>query len=101
MSEQKYPRAWLIWDWIVRKWVDNVFDSEESARHWSSEGDRVCELIPLTDHESLVAAERAAERERCAAIAKQVAINISRGETQLESFDTAFLIERRIREVPE
>lgn len=68
--DEEYPRVFGIWHQIHRKWYHDVFASLEDARLLAFQTDRVVELISAPEVEELVAAavaaERTAERERCA-----------------------------------
>ena len=112
MSE-KCPRAFGIFTpdgWWEILYADN-HTANLDANHKYECGDftgcEVVELIPLPEHQAIVAAAVAAAVERCAGISKQVGDEISQNNrSYLDAFekvevDTAELIERRIREVPE
>ena len=58
--QKTYPRVWLIWDWALRRWADNVFDSEEHVDQWIETGDEKVQLVPLPEFERLIAMERCA-----------------------------------------
>ena len=109
MSEPKYPRAWGVFQHGEKLRVAFVDRrrAESAAKHARSLNTTIIELIPLPEHEAIVAAAVAAAVERCAGISKQVGDEISQNNrSYLDAFekvevDTAELIERRIREVPE
>lgn len=104
MSE--YPRAWGLWHNPHRQWADPLCASRLNAEDCACSGDSIVELIPLPEHEAIVAAAVAAERERCAGIADAVEaetmpVNRSfRDHFEHERGDTAAEIASKIREVP-
>lgn len=62
MSE-KYPRAWLIFT-SRGKYLEMVYSSVQDAERNAIPSDSIIELIPLPEHEAIVAAAVAAERQR-------------------------------------
>ena len=111
MTEPKYPRAFgvcIFWPSGMIEY-ESVWATKDmatrSAYNWVTPT-KVVELIPLPEHEAIVAAAVAAERERCAGIAKRVADETGGPNRsyldhfEQERIDTADMIERKIREVP-
>ena len=108
MSEPKYPRAWGVFQHGEKLRVAFVDRrrAESAAKHARSLNTTIIELIPLPEHEAIVAAAVAAAVERCAGIAKRVADETGGPNRsyldhfEQERIDTADMIERKIREVP-
>ena len=106
MSE-KYPRAWSI---LSNGWWRGIYHARTAAEMATQETSvpfpEVVELIPLPEHQAIVAAAVAAAVERCAGIADAVEaetmpVNRSfRDHFDQERGDTAAEIARKIREVP-
>ena len=100
MSEPKYPRAFGVF--LDGLWLD-IEDHRylaESVAEETYAPSEVVELIPLPEHQAIVAAAVAAERERCAGIAEYLpGYAVRPTETECESIIRT--IAHRIREVTE
>ena len=100
MSEPKYPRAFGVF--LDGLWLD-IEDHRylaESVAEETYAPSEVVELIPLPEHQAIVAAAVAAERERCAGIAEGVEYYAVRHrETEPQAIRRE--IAQAIREVPE
>lgn len=102
MSEPKYPRAWGVFqhgEKLRVAFVDRRH-AESAAKHARSLNTTIIELIPLPEHEAIVAAAVAAAVERCAVILEDEARC-----DELSGFHGKAAVFRefahRIREVPE
>lgn len=115
MAEPEYPVAF---GWLFTpsggepRWEKITSHGDECRLEFFSRDKlQKVELIPRPVHDRLVAeavaAERAAERERCAAIAGEVAESCRPANRsymdafEREAYDTAQLIAAKIREVPQ
>jgi len=78
MSEPKYPRVHGVFKkhsvgrFLMTAWFYNPV-AAQSGSMIAGDGAEVVELIPLPEHQAIVAAAVAAERERCAGIAEDEA----------------------------
>ena len=105
MSEPKYPRVHGVFKkhsvgrFLMTAWFYNPV-AAQSGSMISGDGAEVVELIPLPEHQAIVAAAVAAERERCAGIAEGVEYYAVRHrETEPQAIRRE--IAQAIREVPE
>jgi len=105
MSEPKYPRVHGVFKkhsvgrFLMTAWFYNPV-AAQSGSMISGDGAEVVELIPLPEHQAIVAAAVAAERERCAGIAEYLpGYAVRPTETECESIIRT--IAHRIREVTE
>jgi len=100
MSEPKYPRVHGVFKkhsvgrFLMTAWFYNPVAAQSGSMI------KVVELIPLPEHQAIVAAAVAAERERCAGIAEGVEYYAVRHrETEPQAIRRE--IAQAIREVPE
>lgn len=105
-----FPRAFglfpIFGDFEYVDFTQSIEGAEITATEYGKNRIKVIELIPLPEHEAIVAAAVTAERERCAGIADSVynetycPTRSSRDCFDMARGDAAEEIARKIREVP-